>query len=301
MLRVLLIGCGDVALRTARLLRGRVALIGVTRRSDDIAKLREHGIVPIVADLDDFRTLARIAIAPFAALHFAPPPSVGRDDTRIQKLIAALSGAGRIPRRFVYISTSGVYGDCNGERIAETQPRRPASARAKRRVAAEDRLRAWAARQGIALSVLRVPGIYAATRLPLERLRQRTPVLVDQDDVYTNHIEADDLARAIVAALFRGRHNRAYNIVDDVEWKMGDWFDAIADAFHLERPPRVSRDEARSRIAPHSLSFMNESRRLINGRMRRELRVRLRYATPSTLLSEVAPRELKKQLALTLG
>jgi nucleoside-diphosphate-sugar epimerase len=299
-IRVLLIGCGDVALRTADLLRNRARLYGLTRRSDDGPKLRAHGIIPIVGDLDRLATLDRLRAAPFAVLHFAPPPSEGRDDPRTRKLIAALARARRIPQRFVYISTSGVYGDCAGARVTEVRPRRAQTPRAHRRVAAEDRLRDWAMRYGVSLAILRAPGIYTETRLPVERLKHGTPTLAPEDDVFTNHIHADDLARATVAALFRGKPNRAYNITDDAEMKMGGWFDAVADAFHLPRPPRVSWEEAERRIAPILLSFMSESRRLSNVRMKRELRVTLRYASPQQLLDEVAPRDLRKQLALPL-
>ena len=238
--------------------------------------------------------------APFAVLHFAPPPSEGRDDPRTQRLIAALARARSIPQRFVYLSTSGVYGDCAGARVDETRPRRARTPRSRRRVAAEDRLRDWAKRYGVALSILRAPGIYAETRLPLDRIRQGTPVLAPDDDVFTNHIHAEDLAHAIVAALFRAKPNRAYNVTDDAEMKMGDWVDTVADAFYLPRPPRVSWEEAEQRIAPLLLSFMSESRRLSNARMKRDLRVRLRYPTPQQLLDEIAPRDLKKQLALAL-
>ena len=300
MLRVLLIGCGDVALRAATLLRGRVRLSGLVRRAEDAPRLRAHGVTPIVGDLDDFRSLARLPPGPFAVVHAAPPPAEGRDDPRTQRLIAALAQHGRIPRRFVYISTSGVYGDCAGARVAEHRPRRAQTPRAKRRIAAEDRLRAWAARLGVVLAILRVPGIYAPTRLPVDRVKHGTPVLNADVDVYTNHIHADDLARAVVAALFRGRAMRAYNVTDDAEMKMGGWFDAVADAYKLPRPPRVSWEEAEARIAPMLLSFMSESRRLANTRMKRELRVNLRYPTPQVLLDEVAPRDLRKQLKLGL-
>lgn len=300
MIRVLLIGCGDIALRAAGLLRSRVRLYGLTRRAADAPKLRSHGIVPIVGDLDRLSTLCRLRAAPFAVLHFAPPPSEGRDDPRTRRLIAALSRARSIPQRFVYVSTSGVYGDCAGARVSEMRPRRARTPRAHRRVAAENRLREWARRDGVTLSILRAPGIYAATRLPLERLKQGTPVLAPDDDVFTSHVHADDLARAAVAALFHGKPNRAYNVNDDSEMKMSGWFDAVADAFHLPRPPRVSWDEAEQRIAPMLLSFMSESRRLSNNRMKRELRVRLKYATPQRLLEEVAPRDFRKQLTLPL-
>jgi nucleoside-diphosphate-sugar epimerase len=297
---VLLIGCGDVALRTADLLRSKARLYGLTRRPDEIPRLRAHGIVPIIGDLDRLSTLSRLRAAPFAVLHFAPPPSEGRDDPRTRKLIAALARARSIPQRFVYISTSGVYGDCAGAQVSEMRPRRAQTPRARRRVAAEDRLRDWAGRYGVTLSILRAPGIYAATRLPLDRLKQGTPALAFDDDIFTNHIHADDLARATVAALFHAKPNRAYNVTDDAQMKMGGWFDAVADAFHLPRPPRVSWEEAEHRIAPILLSFMSESRRLSNTRMKRELRVRLRYPTPQQLLAEIAPRDLRKQLALPL-
>jgi len=289
-----------VALRTALLLRGRARLYGLTRRAADGPKLRAHGIVPLAGDLDEHATLRRLRTAPFAVLHFAPPPSDGRDDPRTQKLVAALTRARIIPQRFVYISTTGVYGDCAGAHVSESRARRAQTPRARRRVAAEDRLRAWACGHGVQLAILRAPGIYGETRLPLERIRQGTPVLAADDDVYTNHIHADDLARATVAAMFHGRPNRAYNVTDDAQLKMGGWFDAVADAFHLPRPPRVTWEEAEQRIAPMLLSFMSESRRLGNERMKRELRVRLRYPTPDALLAGIAPRDLKKQLALSL-
>ena len=289
-----------MALRTALLLRGRARLYGLTRRAADGPKLRAHGIVPLAGDLDEHATLRRLRTAPFAVLHFAPPPSDGRDDPRTQKLVAALTRARIIPQRFVYISTSGVYGDCAGAHVSESRARRAQTPRARRRVAAEDRLRAWAGAHGVHLAILRAPGIYGETRLPLERIRQGTPVLAADDDVYTNHIHADDLARATVAAMFHGRPNRAYNVTDDAQLRMGAWFDAVADAFHLPRPPRVTWEEAEHRIAPMLLSFMSESRRLGNDRLKRELRVRLQYPTPDALLSGIAPRDLKKQLALAL-
>ena len=295
-----MIGCGDVALRVAARLAGRARLYGLVRRDSEAPKLRACGITPIVGDLDSVATLDRLRTSPFAVLHFAPPPSEGRDDPRTQRLIATLARARIIPQRFVYISTSGVYGDCAGARVSEARARRAQTPRARRRVAAENRLRVWAARNGVALSILRVPGIYATTRLPLERIKQGTPVLTADDDVFTNHIHAEDLARAAIAAMFRGRANRAYNASDDAELKMAGWLDMVADTFRLPRPPRGARDEAVARIAPLPLSFMSESRRLSNARMKRELRVRLRYPTPQTLLTEIAPRELKKQLALPI-
>jgi nucleoside-diphosphate-sugar epimerase len=299
--RLLLIGCGDVALRAARLLRRRYRLFGLTREPERSADLRRAGIVPITGDLDHRATLARLGLAPFAVLHFAPPPADDRvtTDPRTARLLARLSASASLPQRLVYISTTGVYGDCDGACIDETRPTHPRTTRARRRVDAERLLRAWGRRNRVSVSVLRAPGIYAANRLPVDRLRNRTPVLRAHDDPHTNHIHAEDLARATVAALHRGRANRVYNVVDDADLKMGQWFDLVADAFELPHPPRVSLERAERELPPQLLSFMRESRRIANARAKRELRLRLRYATPQALLEEMKKsRDPQRELPL---
>jgi nucleoside-diphosphate-sugar epimerase len=135
-------------------------------------------------------------------------------------------------------------------------------------------------RSGVRVSVLRIPGIYAADReggTPRERLLKGTPVLAAKDDVYTNHIHANDLARACAAALWRGKPQRVVNVTDDTDLKMGDYFDLAAGLFGLPKPPRLQRDQASSALPLMLLSFMSESRRLDNTRMKQELRLKLRY------------------------
>ena len=135
---------------------------------------------------------------------------------------------------------------------------------------------------GARVTVLRIPGIYAADRPgghPRERLARGTPVLRGEDDAYTNHIHADDLARACVAALLRGLPQRVLHVCDDTELKMGDYFDLAADLCGLPRPPRDHAGRGGSELSPMLLSFMSESRRLDNRRMKRELRLALRYPT----------------------
>lgn len=281
--RILIVGCGDIALRTIPLLTGRYRVYALVRDPARAGKIRAQGATPVMGDLDDRTSLRRLAGLADAVLHLAPPDSTGLRDSRTRNLLASLS-QGDIPRRLVYVSTSGVYGDCGGEIVSETHVIHPQNARARRRADAEDQLRSWAQRNGVNASILRVPGIYAAERLPLERIRSSAPAIIAAEDSYTNHIHADDLARILVAALCRGKPNRVYHASDDGEMKMGDYFDAVADAYHLPRPPRIGRDEAQ-RVLPESLlSFMNESRRLTNERMKRELGVRLRYSTVMDLL-----------------
>ncbi|MBS0437551.1 MAG: SDR family oxidoreductase [Proteobacteria bacterium] len=284
---LLIVGCGDVGLRVARLLRGRWRLLGITTSAERKAELRAAGIVPLVADLDAPATLQRAAGLADAVLHLAPPPPQGCGDQRTASLLAALARRGSV-RRIVYGSTTGVYGDCGGARFDETRAVAPATDRARRRVDAEQRLRIFGRRTGTPVTILRIPGIYASDRPgghPRERLARGTPVLAAGDDVYTNHIHADDLARACVAALHRGLPQRIVHASDDTELKMGDYFDLAAGLCGLPRPPRITRAQAREQLAPMALSFMSESRRLVNTRLKRELRLVLRYPTVESGLS----------------
>lgn len=279
--RLLIVGCGDVGMRVVQLLRGRWQLLALTSSPARCAELRAAGATPLIGNLDSPATLARLGGLADAVLHLAPPAPHGATDPRTANLLAAL-GKGDSLKRLVYVSTSGVYGDCGGARIDETRGVNPATDRGRRRVDAEARVRAFGRDFGVAVSLLRVPGIYGLDRVggdPRERVARGTPVLAAADDVFTNHIHADDLARACVAALYRALPQRAVHVCDDTELKMGDYFDLVADRFALTRPPRVARVEARSVWSPMQLSFMNESRRLSNVRLKRELRLRLRYPT----------------------
>jgi nucleoside-diphosphate-sugar epimerase len=263
-------------------------LYALSHSKDRHDLLRRHGITPVPGDLDDPQTLSRLAGVPHDVLHFAPPPGEGPRDSRTSNLIRALRRSGSIPQRLVYISTSGVYGDCAGALVDERRPARPQSERAHRRADAERSLRAWGRESGVNVVILRVPGIYASDRLPLERIRAGTPALAQRDDSYTNHIHADDLARIVLAALSRGKSGRAYNAADGSWLKMGDWFDLVAQNFCLPVPPRISRREAEERLPKSLLSFMRESRRLSNRRLREELRVRLRYPSVREGVAEAA-------------
>jgi len=278
---LLIIGCGDVGMRVVKLLGGRWRVLALSSSPARWPELRAAGVLPLAGNLDQPRSLDRLAGLADAVLHLAPPPQQGRTDPRTRHLLLALARR-RSPARLVYGSTSGVYGDCGGARFDETRPTRPDTDRARRRVDAEGAVRRAGRAWGLSASILRIPGIYATDRVgghPRDRVQRGAPVLRAEDDVYTNHIHADDLARACVAALLRGRPQRAYHVADDGEKTMGDHFDAVADRYGLSRPPRISLDQARQQLSPMQLSFMGESRRLDNRRMKEELRLRLRYPT----------------------
>ncbi len=305
--------------------RDAIRWLGLARSEASAHALRQDGILPVAGDLDLWPSLRRagaLGRSAAAVLLLAPPPNEGADDPRLRRWLAAVSApaprstrdrarllvrrhrradddaavntaiaAGRVRRRRhalrgVYVSTTGVYGDCAGERIDETRRARPASARARRRVAAEARVRSARSQR---LAILRAPGIYAADRLPVERLRAGTPALAAEDDVYSNHIHADDLARAAWLAVFRGRSRRAINVVDDSELHMGEYFDQVAAAVGLPRPRRLPRAQLIGEVSPMLYSFMSESRRIDNTRMQRELRLRLAWPTPAHFLRHLKP------------
>lgn len=284
--RLLIVGCGDVGLRIVARVRDRFRIIATTTSPHKLAVLRAAGATPYLLDLDidlggeAARAAARLRRLAQRWIILMPPPPSGKGDPRLRRLRRAGTGA---TTSAVYVSTTGVYGDRCGALLDETARVAPVSERARRRVAAEKIVRA----APLFARVLRAPGIYAHDRLPLERLRAGTPALAPGDDVHSNHVHAEDLARLCVFALFRGRAKRVYHAVDDSQLKMGEYFDRVADHFRLPRPPRLPRTALREAVTPVLLSFMSESRRLSNRRIKRELRVRLRYPTIEDALAEI--------------
>lgn len=281
---LLIVGCGDVGLRVLRELRRRGSpwrVLALTSQAERRHELREAGAIPLVGNLDDAASLGRLAGLADAVLHLAPPPLQGRSDPRTARLLQALSRR-RVPKRLVYMSTTGVYGDCQGQWVPETRALKPQTERAQRRVDAEQRVRHWAQRLGCSSALLRVPGIYALDRVggdPRERVRRGSPSLVPEEDGYTNHIQADDLARIALAALNRAWPLRAYNCGDEGQLRTGDHYDLVAERCGLPRPPRITWDQARAQLSPMQLSFWGESRRLVSQRIQQELGVRLHYPT----------------------
>ena len=293
--RLLIIGCGDVGMRVARdaFARGGtskgIKLMALNRSADKITSLRQQGVQPLYGDLDAAKTLSRFAGLATHVLYLAPPAAESSEDQawwrdrRMERMVQALSRRS-LPASFVYASTSGVYGDCRGQWISETRSVAPATPRGQRRANAERVVRGWGSASGTRTSVLRIPGIYALDReggTPIARLQKGSPVLQAEDDVFTNHIHADDLASICAAALWRGKPQRIYHASDDSELRMGDYFDMAASIFSMPKPPRVSREQAQALLPSTVLSFMSESRRMRNDRMKKELRVALRYPTVS--------------------
>ena len=278
---MLIVGCGDVGIRVLQRLSPGWTVRVLTSSPQRVPVLRAAGALPLLGNLDEPATLGRLGAVADHVLHLAPPPGSGSTDPRTAHLLQALARGGRCSH-LVYASTTGVYGDCGGDWVDETRALRPATDRARRRVDAEARVRHFGRHTGCRVSILRIPGIYALDREggdPRERVRRGAPALQPADDVHTNHVHADDLARACLRALVAGLPQRAVNVCDDSDLRMGDYFDLVADLWGLPRPPRVSREQAVATLPPMTMSFMSESRRLLNERMKTELRLNLRYPT----------------------
>jgi nucleoside-diphosphate-sugar epimerase len=274
---VLIVGCGDVGRRVAALFRsaGRTPVC-IVRSSGSRDALLAAGFEACCIDLDAGETGVGWSSGYAEIYYFAPPPPGGETDPRMTAFLRGLS-SDNPPRRIVYISTSAVYGDCQGEWITEAQPLNPATARGRRRLDAEHQLMAWCGETGCEWTLLRVPGIYGPGKLPLERLRQGLPVLCEQDSPYTNRIHVDDLAAICVAAMSSRFCNTVYNVSDGHPSNMTDYFFRVADAAGLPRPREVSREEAQRVLSPGMLSFLNDSRRMDNTRLLEELGIRLQY------------------------
>ena len=327
--RLLIVGCGDIGQRIARLVEGRWRVFGIVRSEASAQRVRAAGAVALLDDMVGAGRSRRFAGLARTVVHAAPPstgssnalgvpidPLTRRWDAHwraVTRRHPSISPTGSIrhdsapPRRIVYLSTTGVYGDRGGRVTDETTPVSPMTDRAWRRVDAERTLRArrrdarhgrrgsgrWSsafpAPRPLPASILRVPGIYAIDRLPLARIAASTPVLVDEEDVHTNHVEAHDLARATLTALLRGRSARIYNVVDASDLRMGQFMDRIADWAGLTRCPRLTRDALLDQVSAMRASFMSESRQLRARRLSGELRFRLRFPSIDVFLARHSP------------
>ncbi len=268
-----IVGCGDVGLRLAHQLSGRIKMVALGRNPAIVKGARFVSI-----DLDQRRSVKRALSLAQWVVYLAPPPAAGQDDLRMKHFLAASSCV----ERCVYVSTTGVYGTANGAWVTETAPLKPTELRGVRRVAAENRLK----RSNIpSACILRAPGIYAAERLPIERIQKGLPAFIPADDVPTNHIHADDLARLCWLGLFRGRNRRAYNAADGKPMMHGDYLSAVAQTFGLQAPPRLPRDEVKAALSPIAWSMLSGARRVSSERLLNEWGVALQHPSMPAFLA----------------
>lgn len=279
MKKIFIVGCGYIGRRVAKLERAEGSRLAAMARSDSSAKaLKDEGIEVVMGDLDAPASMKDIPLANHVLYYFAPPPPEGLVDSRMEGFLSYLN-LSSLPERVVLISTTGVYGNCKGEWVTEERPAAPEADRANRRLSAETILSRWGKANSVPVIILRVPGIYGPGKLPEKRLRKGIPVLSEEDSPFSNRIHADDLARACLAAARKGKGGSIYNISDGHPTTMTDYFYEVADHLGIPRPPAISLEEARRELSEGMLSYLAESKRLDNRKMREELGVEPLYPT----------------------
>ena len=228
-----------------------------------------------IVDFDDLDSTVFDLPGPYAVLYTCPPD--GADDERLRRFLACLAPA---PERFVYISTTGVYGDCDGAVVTEESPLDPGSRMSKPRIAAENRLATWAARSGSDVVVLRVPGIYGPGRLGVDHIGKRGAFIDDDEANPGNRIHVDDLVTCCIAALSEDTPAGVYN-VGDGDHRSSTWFaEEVARQANLPQPRKISRAQAEKVFSPMRLAFLASSRIVDTTKMREVLGVTPRYSSP---------------------
>ena len=290
---VIIVGCGDIGLRVAQRWQAQGARVSGLVASDASEKRLElQGVAGHQVDLDGSEYELPDSFTQALVYYFVPPRPRGTEDSRCQHLLTALDKQNLVPKRIVAISTTGVYGDCGGDRISEDQPTNPSVDRARRRFDMESRLRSWCEQNDVALVILRVGGIYGPNRLPLKRIKDGIPVLKESLAPKTNRIHQEDLADICVAAAKVDTRYRVYNVSDGTDSNMTEYFYKLADHFHLPRPPAVDWAEAEQTMSAGMLSYLRESRRVDNTRMLKELGIKLRYPSLQQGLKEIDPESM---------
>ena len=280
---IVIVGCGDIGLRVAKIWKNQgKSVFGVARSEESLNVLRQQHIHAISADLDNPDSLTEFGgrlCKQSLLYYFAPPPSAGTEDSRMVNFLNSLD-KNNLPKQIIYISTSGVYGDQQGQLIDELTPPNPQVDRAKRRFHAEEQLIEYATNNtSVAVTILRVGGIYGPGRLPLQRLKDQIPMLHENLSPQTNRIHADDLAQVCAAAATEKSDGEIYNVSDGTNSNMTEYFNTIADFCNLPRPPLVDWEEAEEKISKGMLSYLKESRRMDNSKMINDLEIELIYPT----------------------
>lgn len=277
-LNVLIVGCGYTGRRIARLYQLDGATVyGIVSQPTSAELLQQHEIVPLQIDLD--RPMTQVQwpemLNDATIFYCAPPQAEGKDDNRIAAFLAAIKSWS--PRCLIYLSTTGIYGDCRGSWVSERDQPAPLYPRAARRMAAENRLRRYHEQTQVPVTILRVAAIYGPGRLPVERIRAGQPILNENDSPFSNRIHVDDLAQICISAALRAKAWDVFNVSDGRPESMTAYFNRVADLAGLQRPQTITWSEAEHQLPPGMLEFLSESKRIDNARMLEELEVTLQY------------------------
>jgi nucleoside-diphosphate-sugar epimerase len=278
-MRVLIVGCGYVGVPLGTELAGLGhQVFGLRRSALADAELRAAGISPLHADITRPETLANLPRDFDWVVNCAASGGGTADDYRrvylegTRNLLAWLASAP--PRKFVYTSSTGVYGQNDGSLVTEASPAEPPGETGRVLVETEQVLREAAHARDLPAVILRVAGIYGPGRGFYFRNLVRGEARIEGEGRrFVNMIHRDDVVRAIIAALERGQPGEIYNACDDEPATQRDVFAWLAQQLNLPLPPSVPEDPD----APRKRGVTNK--RISNQRLRAELGCVLKYPT----------------------
>lgn len=277
-----IIGCGYIGKKVANNLnKKKRKTVCFVKTEQSKKECESMGLQATQFNLDatdlDLADEFKFGLSQSKVAYFSPPPPVGKTDTRIAHFIYALESLDLPPEKIVLISTTGVYGDCNGEWIDESRTLNPQADRAYRRVDAEEQLKVYCEKAQVPYIVFRVPGIYASDKLPLKRITSGEPIVSAEDSGFTNRIHADDLAAFCVEALISNVETGVYNCCDGQPSTMNDYFMKVADALGKQRPDEISLQQAQQELSAGMLSYLAESKRISNKKLLTHFETQLRF------------------------
>lgn len=280
-----ILGCGDIGRRIASALIARgiakSRVHGLVRSSQSRQQCLDLGVAVNQVDLDqpleDFFGFAADVYKQAEVYYTIAPQKNGLIDRRSQRVITQLSKLPSSLAKAVIISTTGVYGDCNGEWVTEDSATNPQTERGKRRLDLECQWLEWGEQNTVPVVILRVPGIYSFSRLPRERIAKRTPVVRASECGFTNRIHADDLATTCIAAMRDAQAGQIFNATDGTPGKISEYLQVAANALGQPPLPEISMEQAGEVLSSGMLSYLGESRKISNQKMLDQLGVQLRH------------------------
>jgi nucleoside-diphosphate-sugar epimerase len=273
-IQVFIIGCGVVGkLLARRLMQNHVPVAACVSSENSQQACAALNIDCSIINLD--RSLTDLDLTGQRIIYLVPPPRNGREDARMHRFLHAI--AQHPPEKFVLISTTGVYGDCDGAWIDESTPVQPKADRAYRRADAEQQVQQFCQRHTIPWVILRVAGIYGPGKIPLKRIQSGEPIVNQQDSPFTNRIHVADLVTVCEKALMSMSIQGVYNVTDGHPGTMYEYFTGVARALSLPPPPAISLAQARQQLSAGMLSYMDESRRIRNQKLLRDFALELQY------------------------
>lgn len=266
MKKLLSFGHGYSAQALVKLLPADWTVVGTTRKTEKFDLLESQGVTPVQwpgSDLSNhINTATHVLISAAPDVDGDPVLREWRD------LIAARAD------QFDwvgYLSTTGVYGDHNGDWVDESAPLTPATKRGQMRVSAEAEWRSL----GLPLHIFRLAGIYGPGRGPFSKVRNGTARRIIKSGQVFSRTHVDDIARVLWASINRPNPGAAYNVCDNDPAPPQDVIEYAAELLGLPIPP--AEDFETAEMTPMARSFYAESKKVKNDRIKDELGVELLY------------------------